>query len=124
MLDRQFPRAMHFCLIKAAESLHEISGSPSGTYHSTAEQHLGRLRAELDYASISEVIEAGLHEFIDRFQSKLNWVGEEISRTFFGEFFVTGSPAAAKVAVRSGGPAPAAMAQKQLSGAKMVSALQ
>jgi uncharacterized alpha-E superfamily protein len=119
MLDRHFPRAMHFCLIKAAESLHEISGSPSGTYHSTAEQHLGRLRAELDYASITEVIEAGLHEFIDRFQSKLNWVGEEISRTFFGEFFVAET---AKVEVRKNGELHGpGQVQKQSGGAKMVS---
>jgi uncharacterized alpha-E superfamily protein len=89
MLDRKFPRAMHFCLIKAEESLLEITGSPTGTYRSPAEQHLGRLRAELDYAYIGEIVDHGLHEFIDRFQSKLNWVGEEISLTFFGDRPVT-----------------------------------
>ncbi len=45
---------------------------------------MGRLRAELDFAYIGEIIEHGLHEFIDRFQTKLNWVGEAISETFFG----------------------------------------
>ncbi len=84
MLDRHFPRAMHFCLIKAEESLLAIGGGQTGGYRAPAEQHLGRLRAELDFAYIGEIIEHGLHEFIDRFQSKLNWVGEAISETFFG----------------------------------------
>ena len=84
MLDRHFPRAMHFCLIKAEESLLAITGGQTGGYRAPAEQHLGRLRAELDYAYIGEIIEHGLHEFIDRFQTKLNWVGEAISETFFG----------------------------------------
>jgi uncharacterized alpha-E superfamily protein len=84
MLDRHFPRAMHFCLIKAEESLLAIGGGQTGGYRAPAEQHLGRLRAELDFAYIGEIIEHGLHEFIDRFQTKLNWVGEAISETFFG----------------------------------------
>jgi uncharacterized alpha-E superfamily protein len=84
MLDRHFPRAMHFCLIKAEESLLAINGGQTGGSRSPAEQHLGRLRAELDFAYIGEIIEHGLHEFIDRFQSKLNWVGEAISETYFG----------------------------------------
>ena len=80
------------------------------------------MRAELDYASIVEVIDSGLHEFIDRFQSKLNWVGEEISRTFFGEFFVAHSAAAPKVEVRPKGDLHTNGAgQKQSGGAKMVS---
>lgn len=84
MLDREFARAMHFCLIKAEESLLAITGSPSGTFRNVAEQRLGRLRAELDYAQINEIIDQGLHEFIDKFQVKLTQVGEAIAETFFG----------------------------------------
>src|SRR6266571_7497522 len=32
MLDREFPRAMHYCLVHAEESLHAISGSPPGPF--------------------------------------------------------------------------------------------
>jgi uncharacterized alpha-E superfamily protein len=84
MLDREFPRAMHFCLLKAEESLLAITGSVHGTFRTPAEQRLGRLRSQLDYAHIDEVIRDGLHEFIDRFQTRLNQVGEAISETFFG----------------------------------------
>jgi uncharacterized alpha-E superfamily protein len=83
ILDREFPRAMHDCIVKAEESLHAISGSPLGAFQNLAEQRLGRLRSELDYAQIQEIIASGLHEFLDAFQAKLNRVGNAICETFF-----------------------------------------
>ncbi|MCC7330010.1 MAG: alpha-E domain-containing protein [Gammaproteobacteria bacterium] len=82
-LDREFPRAMHYCVIKADESLHAISGTPVGTFHNPAEQRLGQLRAELSYANVQDIMLEGLHEFLDSFESKLNRVGEGIFKTFF-----------------------------------------
>ena len=83
ILDRDFPRAMHFCLICAEESLLAVTGGTPGTFSTPAEQRLGRLRAELDYANIQEIFQSGLHEFVDAFQTKLNLVGEAIHETFF-----------------------------------------
>ena len=74
---------MHFCLIRAEQSLLAITGGVPGTFRNSAEQHLGRLRAELDYANMQDIIAGGLHEFIDAFQTKLNSVGEAIYETFF-----------------------------------------
>jgi len=48
-----------------------------------AEQQLGRLRNDLDYTNIEEILQQGLHEFIDRFQRQLNVVGDAIFETFF-----------------------------------------
>jgi uncharacterized alpha-E superfamily protein len=85
VLDRGFPRAMHFCLIKAEESLLAVTGGTKGTYSNPAEQQLGRLRAELDYAHIDEILDeaGGLHRFIDAFQSRLNRASDAIYDTFF-----------------------------------------
>jgi uncharacterized alpha-E superfamily protein len=83
ILDRDFPRSMHFCLIRAEQSLVAITGGGPTTIRTAAEQRLGRLRAELDYANIQEIIAKGLHEFIDAFQSKLNGVGAAVRETFF-----------------------------------------
>ena len=74
---------MHDCIVKAGESLHAISGTPVGTFRNLAEQRLGRLRSEFDYARIEEIIGSGLHEFLDTFQAKLNRVGDAIYDTFF-----------------------------------------
>ena len=93
ILDREFPRAMHYCVVKTEESLHAISGAPLGTFQNLAEQRLGRLRSELDYAQIQEIIKGGLHEFLDAFQAKLNHVGAAIFSTFFALRPVTSPPA-------------------------------
>ncbi|MBM3955321.1 MAG: alpha-E domain-containing protein [Planctomycetes bacterium] len=85
VLDRHFPRAMHFCLIKGEESLLAVTGGIKGSYSTPAEQRLGRLRAELDYAHIDEILAGagGLHDWIDGFQTDLNATSDAIHATFF-----------------------------------------
>ncbi len=48
-----------------------------------AEKRLGRLMADLQYTDIQEVIDGGLHEFLDDLQSRLNLIGATIGTTFF-----------------------------------------
>lgn len=83
ILDREFPRAVLYCLTKANESLHAISGSGLGGFANRPEQQLGQLRSELAYASAPQIIERGLHEFVDDLQLRLNGVGRAIHETFF-----------------------------------------
>lgn len=83
VLDREFPRAVLYCLTKANESLHAISGSAMGGFANQPEQCLGQLRAELAYASAPQLIKRGLHEFVDNFQRRLNELGDAISEAFF-----------------------------------------
>lgn len=83
ILEPTFPRAIRYCLIKAEDSLHAISGSERGSYQNLAEKRLGRLRAELDFVDIEDCVTGGLHEFVDHFQARLNQVGEAIFETFF-----------------------------------------
>lgn len=83
LLDREFPRSVHFCLMKAQESLQQISGSPTGTFRYLAEQRMGRLCSQLDFTSIKDILQLGLHEYIDNFQSQLNLVGEAVRDDFF-----------------------------------------
>ncbi|HVN85560.1 MAG TPA: alpha-E domain-containing protein [Candidatus Binatia bacterium] len=83
LLDREFPRAVHYCLIAADESLHAISGTPIGTFSNAAEQRLGQLRSELAFTDVADIVAAGLHEFLDGLQLRLNRVGDAIHETFF-----------------------------------------
>lgn len=83
LLDREFPRSVLFCLVKAEDSLRAISGSAAGTFSSPAEQRLGRLRSRLGYARIDDVRGGGLHEFLDATQIEMNRIGDAISTTFF-----------------------------------------
>lgn len=83
LLDRHFSRSVRFSLSGAEESLHAITGTPVGTFTNRGEQQLGRLRSELDYTHVSDVVAMGMHEFIDDLQAKLNDVGSAIHETFF-----------------------------------------
>lgn len=83
VLDRYFPRAINFCVESADYSLHSISGSPQNTYQNSAEQLLGRLKAELAYSDVQAVVDRGLHQVIDDLQNKLNDVAVAIQDTFF-----------------------------------------
>ena len=83
LLDRNFPRSILRCVRRAQESLHSISGAPLGSFGSEAELLLGRLRSELDYAKIHEIMEQGLHEYVDALQGQLNDAGAAIQQQFF-----------------------------------------
>lgn len=83
VLDREFPRSMRHCVIQAEQSLRAVTGSAPGTYANAAEQQLGRLRGELDYADIGGIIATGLHEYLDAFEAKLNAWGEALSTVYF-----------------------------------------
>lgn len=83
MLDREFPRAVLYCLTVARDALHAISGTPLGTFRHPPEKLLGQICSELAYATVEELVENGLHEFIDDLQSRINRVGKGISESFF-----------------------------------------
>jgi uncharacterized alpha-E superfamily protein len=82
VLDREFPRAVHFCLIHADVSLHAITGSPVGGFSNEAERRLGQLRADLAYLTVDEVLDEGLHEFLDSLQNRLNKAGAATHEVF------------------------------------------
>ena len=85
LLDPEFPRAIHFCLNAARGSLHAISGTPIGTYRKNAEKLLGQLCSDLAYANVDDVMNAGLHEYLDDLQNKINEAGGGIHETFFAK---------------------------------------
>ncbi|HTD67583.1 MAG TPA: alpha-E domain-containing protein [Candidatus Limnocylindria bacterium] len=85
LLDQKFPRAIHFCLNAARDSLHAISGTPMGSFRNNGEKLLGQLCSELAYASVDEIVNTGLHEYLDALQDRMNLVGDGIFETFFAQ---------------------------------------
>lgn len=83
ILDPEFPRSIRFCVMRAQLSLQQITGSPPGSFRCRSEQLMGRLRAELDYTRIEDVIGRGLHESIDELQCRMNDLGAAIHEDFF-----------------------------------------
>jgi uncharacterized alpha-E superfamily protein len=76
VMDQEFPRAVRYCIACASPSLHAITGTPPGTFRYASEQLMGRLKAELDFASVESVIRGGLHEYLDGLQKKMNAIDD------------------------------------------------
>ncbi len=83
ILDRLFPRSMHYCLINADAALRFLSGVQPYNFSNPAEQLLGRMKTNMDYLSHDDIVNQGLHEFIDGYQRQLNELGVAIQEVFF-----------------------------------------
>jgi uncharacterized alpha-E superfamily protein len=85
LLDDEFPRAVRYCIGLADNSLRAITGTRAGSFSCAAEQRLGLLRSELDYAQVEPILRTGLHEFFDALQAKMNTIDESIRGDFFDQ---------------------------------------
>jgi len=82
ILDREFPRSILNCLIRAEQSIITLSGSSFG-FNNTAQKQLGALKAQLEYTEIDDIMIHGIHEYLDDIQKKLNGVSTAIYEAFF-----------------------------------------
>ena len=82
-LNTEFPRAVCFCLGQAAMVLGRLCESAPGSTPSEPEIRLRALVHELSSLRIENIIEQGLHEFLDRLQQKLNGFHAAVTAMFF-----------------------------------------
>lgn len=83
VLDREFPRSLHYSITGADQSLHSITGTRPGAFAWPAERLTGLLRSELDFTSVDEIMRQGLHDYLDSLQVKVNAIGDALIRDFF-----------------------------------------
>jgi len=84
LLNRQFPRSILYCVSEAQLSLRAVIGTnPKSSAH-RAERLMGRLQSTLSYDSIEDLMEQGLHQYIDQLQCSLNEIGDAIQTGLFG----------------------------------------
>lgn len=114
MLSRRFPRSVRFCVGEGEISLHEITGTPIGTWTNPVEREMGRVVADLAYAETSVMLANGLHQHIDDLQQRMNRVGDAVYATFFAMKPTEGEIAAEEHRVATTPtPTPAPVAQSQ-----------
>jgi uncharacterized alpha-E superfamily protein len=87
LLDEDFPRSVRFCVDRLNDALRRISGVSSRRFSNDAEKLCGRLAAELQFLTIEEVFEAGLHDYLDQIQLKLNNVGAALFNAYIFQAF-------------------------------------
>ena len=78
MLREDMPRALHHCMSEVLTNLRLVGAEPQGE----TMRHAGRLRADLRYGHIDEILATGLHAFLTQFLDRVNQLGGHISRDF------------------------------------------
>jgi uncharacterized alpha-E superfamily protein len=82
LLDATFPRSITFCVNEVHATLLKLCGAATMRGMEEPVRLAGRLAADLRYATVGEVLQAGLHSFIDDLQSRINDIGTSIFETF------------------------------------------
>jgi len=87
LLNDDFPRSARFCVTELNRALRRISGVADGHFCNDAEKLTGRLLAELQFSTVEEIFDIGLHRYLDESQAKLNGVGEALFRAYIFQLF-------------------------------------
>ncbi|MBS0204529.1 MAG: alpha-E domain-containing protein [Planctomycetes bacterium] len=82
VLNTRFPRAIRYCVRTVGNSLSQVGGPAFDS--NPALQLAAEIEERLATANNEEIINGGLHEFIDTLQIDLNRLGAAINDTYFG----------------------------------------
>jgi uncharacterized alpha-E superfamily protein len=82
VLDRQFPEPSCMALKPPMSRCMRLPARRSAPSGIPAEKCMGKLRSELAYIQVGEILAVGLHEYLDSLQTKMNDVGTAIYETF------------------------------------------
>ncbi len=78
VLRPDMPRSLLASMNEVVSNLDAVSNAESAA----TEKLAGKLRAELKYGSIQDILDSGLHAFLTRFLDQVNLLGGRISRDF------------------------------------------
>lgn len=78
ILRPDMPRSLLACMNEVVNNLRAVSNDTSDD----TEREAGKLRAELQFGRIDDIVANGLHAFLTQFLDRVNTLGERISRQF------------------------------------------
>ncbi len=78
ILRPDMPRSLHASLNEVVANLRLVASDQT----SDTLRHAGRLRADLQFSRIDEILATGLHAFLTQFLDRVNTLGGRISRDF------------------------------------------
>jgi len=78
ILRPDMPRSLHASLNAVVDNLRMVANDQSDE----TQRRAGKLRADLQYARIDEILATGLHAFLTQFLDRVNELGWRISRDF------------------------------------------
>jgi uncharacterized alpha-E superfamily protein len=87
LFNDDFPRSVRFCVSQLNHALRRISGVPDGRFCNNAEKLAGRLMADLQFSTLEEIFDLGLHPYLDQLQTKLNQIGTALFDAYIFQQF-------------------------------------
>ena len=84
LFHKRFPRSVSACINDISNRLNQLRSSYQLVGGSAVLEELDELLSVLDDITTDEVIEKGMHEFIDWIQLKLGRIHDELGSAFFG----------------------------------------
>jgi len=78
ILRADMPRSLLGCMNEVMSNLGLVAANP----HSESRRRAGKLRSDLQFARIDEILATGLHAFLTQFLDRVNEIGAHISREF------------------------------------------
>jgi hypothetical protein len=78
ILRPDMPRSLLGCMNELITNLSMVTSDPA----SETRRRAGKLRADLQFARIDEILATGLHAFLTQFLDRVNEIGAHISREF------------------------------------------
>jgi uncharacterized alpha-E superfamily protein len=82
LLDRLFPRSVVFALNRAEQCLENVESSARAGFQNDAQRLLGRMRAELEYRSLADLMD-DLPQEMERVQTTCALATEAVTRRYF-----------------------------------------
>lgn len=93
LLNREFPRAVAFCLRRCLLSLQNLSvDAPRMSTPTGALRVMGRMASDLDYVDIHDLLRDDLHSYLIDLLVRLDLAGNEITRSFFNTQVILPDP--------------------------------
>ncbi len=77
-----FPASISYAIVRLDRALRHIGGTKGLPASNRAERLVGRLRADLSFITTDEIIEQGLHQFLDQVQGRCIEIGNAISEAY------------------------------------------
>ena len=78
ILRANMPRSLLACLSEVVANLKEVGTTSSRE----TERFAGKLKAELEFGHIEEILQAGLHDYLTEFLERVGDLGARVSRDF------------------------------------------
>ena len=78
ILRADMPRSLHASMNEVVANLQMVAGEQA----TETLRRAGKLRADLQYGAIDEILATGLHAFLTQFLDRVNELGSRISRDF------------------------------------------